>query len=75
MKGGGCWSGPPKERTFEMGSQYQKKPAGGAQGHRGGECKGPGAGTRLVVSRHREKAGGLEGTEPGVKRRVGRWET
>ena len=25
-------SGPPKEQTFEMGSQYQKKPAGGALG-------------------------------------------
>ena len=27
-----------------------------------------------MVSRHSEKAGGLEGTEPGVEWRVGRWE-
>lgn len=59
---------------FDMGPQYQERPARGALDSRNGKCKGPEAGMSLMVSRQRGNAGGLEGIEPGVEWRVGRWE-
>lgn len=64
-------------RKWKDYAENKRVPGEASKGHSGQwgwTCKGPEAGMSMVVSRYRENAGGLEGIEPGVKCRVGRWE-